>query len=238
MLLGVSVTLLTVNFNYFGWKKYFPGVPIWFLVIHCVAMIFVMFWTAFQIMAFLLLYNCEVSSLSQWCEGLMELVSLQKSSAVPYHVSSFIDALNEANDMFKPHLFHMCSGFLIAVICTLFRSISFAMGGYEVTAEQIIFIVSYVLFGAVQTFSLYNLIMKSHMLIDRVSNLIDAISKTEEEKTTDRILEKLKRFQGFSAMDFFTLNKPLLTSITANFVTYLIVLIQFRASETPTKTAR
>ena len=49
----------------------------------------------------------------------------------------------------------------------------------------------------------------------------------------EQIIEKINSFQGFNACGFFTLGKPLLTSIIANFITYMIVLIQFKMAEKP-----
>ena len=45
------------------------------------------------------------------------------------------------------------------------------------------------------------------------------------------IINQLQDFKGFDGLGYFTLGKPLLTSITANILTYLIVLIQFKLSE-------
>ena len=50
-----------------------------------------------------------------------------------------------------------------------------------------------------------------------------------EEK--DELIDKITSFQGFNACGFFTLGKPLLTSIVANFTTFIIVLIQFKMAE-------
>ena len=47
----------------------------------------------------------------------------------------------------------------------------------------------------------------------------------------DELIEKITSFQGFNACGFFTLGKPLLTSIAANFTTFIIVLIQFKMAE-------
>ena len=43
-----------------------------------------------------------------------------------------------------------------------------------------------------------------------------------------RIASGLGEFQGFHGNNYFVLKKPLLTSITANFITYLIILVQFK----------
>ena len=45
------------------------------------------------------------------------------------------------------------------------------------------------------------------------------------------MVEKMMAFNGFEVGGFFTLKKELFTSISANFVTYLIVLVQFKLSE-------
>ena len=50
-----------------------------------------------------------------------------------------------------------------------------------------------------------------------------------------RIASGLAEFQGFHGNNYFVLGKPLLTSITANFITYLIILVQFKVSELSAK---
>ena len=45
------------------------------------------------------------------------------------------------------------------------------------------------------------------------------------------IIEKISCYHGFNAWGFFTLGKPLLTSLVANFTTFIIVLIQFKLAE-------
>ena len=43
----------------------------------------------------------------------------------------------------------------------------------------------------------------------------------------ETVMEDLKEFDGFDGKGYFILNKPLLTGILANFITYIIILIQF-----------
>ena len=45
------------------------------------------------------------------------------------------------------------------------------------------------------------------------------------------IAHLLDSFKGFDCNGFFSLGRPLLTSVTSNFVTYLIILIQFKIYE-------
>ena len=53
-------------------------------------------------------------------------------------------------------------------------------------------------------------------------------SKSDE---TEMVCTLLARFQGFDANGFFNVNHSLLTAMAANFVTYLVILIQFDQSE-------
>ncbi len=45
------------------------------------------------------------------------------------------------------------------------------------------------------------------------------------------ILRSYATIDGFSACNFFTVNRGLVTSITGYLVTYIIVLIQFKVSD-------
>ena len=45
---------------------------------------------------------------------------------------------------------------------------------------------------------------------------------------------QLQNFHGFSANGFFTVNHSLMTGMTANFLTYMVILIQFQQSSTST----
>ena len=45
------------------------------------------------------------------------------------------------------------------------------------------------------------------------------------------IMRQLDEFKGFSAYGYFTLNQSLLTGMTTNFATFLVILIQFKQAE-------
>ena len=68
-----------------------------------------------------------------------------------------------------------------------------------------------------------------------LQELKDAISLSSvipfEEKS--QLIEKINSFNGFDACGYFTLGRNHLTSIVANFLTYFILLIQFRMAEKP-----
>ena len=52
-----------------------------------------------------------------------------------------------------------------------------------------------------------------------------------EEYARTIVLDKMEKFHGFEACGFITLGKPLLSSLFSNFITYLIILLQFKISE-------
>ena len=64
--------------------------------------------------------------------------------------------------------------------------------------------------------------------------LMKLYSKSDE---TVMVCTLLARFQGFDANGYFNVNHSLLTAMTANFVTYLVILIQFDQSENSSELA-
>ena len=70
-------------------------------------------------------------------------------------------------------------------------------------------------------------------------NLLEALESNHaylyklEEPFMKKMVKRLEKFTGFTALNYFSLNKSLLTSIIANFLTYFIVLIQFGISASP-----
>ena len=52
-----------------------------------------------------------------------------------------------------------------------------------------------------------------------------------EDYAKQKILYNLKRFQGFTGGGYFTLGKSLLSTLFSNFATYLVILIQFKLTE-------
>ena len=55
--------------------------------------------------------------------------------------------------------------------------------------------------------------------------------QSEIKMQKKRIVKGLERFQGYHGNGYFTLGKSLLTSVVANLITYLIILIQFKITE-------
>ncbi len=67
---------------------------------------------------------------------------------------------------------------------------------------------------------------------DKIRIFLEDGRECHFRKVKRHIMKKLRSFQGFSALSFFTIRRSVLTSILAQVVTYLIVLLQFKVSET------
>ena len=57
------------------------------------------------------------------------------------------------------------------------------------------------------------------------------IELSQNVKGNISLIEKTKNFDGFDASGYFVTGKPLMSSFVSNFVTFIIILIQFRTSE-------
>ena len=86
---------------------------------------------------------------------------------------------------------------------------------------------------------LYEFCIRSQNIVEEHEKLLEAIESNHEylnkmeEPIMKKMVQRLEKFTGFTALNYFTVNKSLLTSILANFLTYLIVLIQFGMSPAP-----
>lgn len=103
------------------------------------------------------------------------------------------------------------------------------------------------IFGALASFvALWILNSQSEEIKQSVSKLKNTLGDLEisngiiqidgrfhsEAYARGHLTNKMAEFQGFDANGYATLGKPLLTSVFATYITYLIILIQFKMSET------
>ena len=75
---------------------------------------------------------------------------------------------------------------------------------------------------------------QSQKIIDNYKLLEEAILSDTfpgEKSKKELVLFKLRGFKGFTANGYFNLGKPLMSSITGNMLTYLVILVQFKLSE-------
>ena len=99
---------------------------------------------------------------------------------------------------------------------------------------QMILALSSWTYGTIQIYVVFNVVISSQNVIKEHEMLSESICEKKtrgwivhEDPYLDKIIRFLNKFDGFNANDYFTLNKPLLIGMFANFVTYFIILVQF-----------
>ena len=74
--------------------------------------------------------------------------------------------------------------------------------------------------------------MKQVLIEIPIGTELETVNGVEHQSDYARyiLLERLNNFKGFTGCDYFELGRPLLSKITSNFITYLIILLQFKLS--------
>ena len=204
------------------------------------ALLVLFFFNCSCIGVFLVIYLSTVQNLLKWVEWLMKLESF--SDFANYGLD-YVKALK----FFKKHvsgcLFHFCSGNVVTGIAIVYRSYSFGTALITDLESQsgmdIVFGLCILIFGSIQCYLLYVIINYSQEIVDNNTDLLDTIREKRlqgwiinEDPRMEKVVDDLKEFEGFDGKGYFILNKPLLTGILANFITYIIILIQFNMTST------
>ena len=117
-------------------------------------------------------------------------------------------------------------GFLIYV-----KTNTLLIGGPIPWQDWLIYF-SFVLIFICTIFQLYVLCTLSEDVVSEVQELKTKVMDMEMQTgLTNSIVQKLDEFKGFGAYGYFTLNQSLLTGMTTNFATFLVILIQFKQAE-------
>ena len=137
----------------------------------------------------------------------------------------FTKTLEKSKKSFSAVLFVLISAYLISLVFAFYSVLSFVLdkkSSHFSLFPMIIFLVVNLRYFNVLSCDL----TKS---VDQLKRAILRSGIDFEGKSY--IIEELQCFHGFDAHGFFTLNRPLLTSIISNFTTFIIILIQFKMSE-------
>ena len=85
---------------------------------------------------------------------------------------------------------------------------------------------------------LYVNIIASQALLDENKMLIKAIEDKQikenwllDDAKLNLKVKQLENFDGFDGKNFFTWNKSFWTTVIANFLTYFIILVQFKETD-------
>ena len=131
---------------------------------------------------------------------------------------------------------------LVGLIFVSYRCLSYVLGSYAVTMWEIrIMAYSYFIFVLIYIMTVWYLSSFSQSLVSKIEELRNAFSNIKfckDMNETQFIDEKhslylqLDGFKGYNGENYFTVNNSMISGMIANFVTYLIVLIQFKITET------
>ena len=163
----------------------------------------------------------------------------------------FVHAINEAQGMFGHVQFMMLTTALALMVLAFFTTITLFFNDQTFFEDwrYITMIAGFmglsIVGQGITAFMpeiTHKLVVQTENLVDKLESLSDDFEDEEMiqfkegklcrfEKAKQHICKKLKAFEGFCANNFFVIRRPLLTAITANIVTYFIVLLQFKISE-------
>ena len=94
------------------------------------------------------------------------------------------------------------------------------------------------IFGILQGLLLYINIISSQCLVEENHSLIKAIHTKQinenwylNDTKLNLKIKQLENFNGFDGKNFFTWNKSFWTTVIANFLTYFIILVQFKETD-------
>ena len=114
---------------------------------------------------------------------------------------------------------------------------AFFLSQDKFSISTILLMIGYGFIGALFLFLIHAYCKTSQNVVDSVIELKNCLIQNQfdlgENGTNQemkRIIFELEQFHGFHGNGYFVLGKPLVTSIVATFVTYLIILIEFKVS--------
>ena len=186
------------------------------------------FFTFMPLFYFTMVYFEVTMKLVDYCDTITK-----KSSLLIEESKVFIFILKEFSSMVSPFIFNIFStNFVFLLVISFFvYTESLSLTGIEKMVWYAYFpLIGMVLnVGYVITLS-YSYCTLSEDLADKVQRLKIAVLSNGSHQAED-IIQELDEFKGFDANGYFTLNHSLLTAMTTNFATFLVILVQFKQSE-------
>ena len=164
---------------------------------------------------------------------------------------TLLNGLQMFTDAISSMIFWLFSFLLLLSIVEAYLTISYLLSSVEFNISTLLLMIGFGFFGVFFLYLSYSYCILSQSVKDSADEIKDIILKSNvgEDDTyvlDGKILRSMQseikmqkkiiilgfeQFQGFHGNGYFTLGKPLFSSITANFITYLIILVQFKVSE-------
>jgi hypothetical protein len=182
-----------------------------------------------------LIFGETVANLCSWCTILTN--DIKSGTDLPKSLDNckaLIGLLNNTSQLFSTPLTYTVVVLMTGSICNIYQCIAFFFGVFDSTKWYYYGLVfGYFCSGIVMLQYIIYLVNIAARIEQRIHLLINAVvdCKCLDSEAKNQALHYLKSFTGFSAMGFFHLKKSLLSSIAVNFITYLIILMQFKVSE-------
>ena len=149
------------------------------------------------------------------------------------------NGIKKANQTLSAKLLTIITFSLIGLVSSLYTTISLGCftknpDGYGSTIST----VGYIIYSATFLWTVCQLNALSQRVSDQVielreqlTNLCNSDPNIEQSKT--KACQLLHLFHGFDCSGYVTLGRPVLTSILTTVLTYTIILVQFKESESP-----
>ena len=149
--------------------------------------------------------------------------------------NELMSGLQLLTDAISSIIFWLITSILLLSIVEAYIMIVYILSPTEFNQATTFLMVGYGFFGIFFLYFLYSYCTFSQFIKDS-SDQIKLILLNNPEKDENKIqktqaLLKFETWNGFHGNGYFTLGKSLLTAVVANFITYLIILIQFKVSE-------
>ena len=205
-------------------------------------------WTLTPIAAFHLYFLEIALLLNSWIWTFQEKLKYEANLTIILQECKKIHVgLQMFTSLISKLIFILFVMILIFAVTEAYLIIAFFISQDEFTLANTFIMMGYGLFGVLYLSFAYNYCNFSQCIKDSVDDIKNTILDIEIneyhqvcvvdgkvsniEHAKKRLISGLDAFKGFHGNGYFTLGKELLTSIVANFVTYLIILVQFKVSE-------
>ena len=209
-----------------------------------------MLWMFSSILAFHFIFLELHLKIKSWIISLTQKLQLypklhlEECEAMLTRLQMFTNAISNM-------IFWLCSFLLLLSIIEAYLTISYLLSPIEFNGATLLLMIGFGFFGVLFIYLTYSYCIFSQTIKDSADEIKDIISRSsigdedtyvldgkilrsiqsEIKMQKKRIVMGLEQFQGYHGNGYFTLDKSLLTSVVANFITYLIILIQFKITE-------
>ena len=210
-----------------------------------------MLWMFSSILAFHFIFLESLLKIKSWIISMKQKLHLYPKLHLE-ECEALLTGLQMFTKAISSTIFWLFSFLLLVSIVEAYLTISFLLSSVEFNIATLLHMIGFGFFGVLFIYLTYSYCILSQSIKDSVDEIRDIILKSnidEEEiyvldgkilrsmqseikMQKKRIILGFEQFEGFHGNGYFTLGKSLLTSVVANFITYLIILIQFKITET------